>query len=177
MSDRQHENAVTSMVEEHYDFLYRFAYRLSGRTQDAEDLTQQTFLLAQRHCAQLRHPEKARGWLVSILRNAFRKSLRQRDFKTFDSYESLEPEVPVPDEMPLDPERLQIALGEMPEEYRTAVILFYLEDLSYKQIADVLEIPIGTVMSRLSRGKEFLRKVFAQEIALFRPVESDSGTY
>ena len=153
------------------------AYRLSGSSQDAEDLTQQTFLAAQRKHEQLRDPEKTRAWLTSILRNAFRRTLRKRDFKTFESFEeTVEPESREPEESLLDTERLQTALNEMPEDYRLAVVLFYLQDLSYKQIAEELEIPIGTVMSRLSRGKQFLREIFAEEIALYQSTDLQRPT-
>lgn len=165
MSADQAQNAVTAMVEEHYEFLYRFAWRLSGCAQDAEDLTQQTFLAAQRNIDQLRDSERCRAWLTAILRNAYRKSYRrQAAGKAVSLEETAEPACDVVREHPLNDQELQMALGELPEEYRSAVILFYLEDLSYKEIAATLEIPIGTVMSRLSRGKEFLRHRFRSEI-------------
>jgi len=158
MSERT-PNAVTTLVQEHYEFLYRFAFRLSGSAADAEDLTQQTFLQAQRKFDQLRDPDSVRPWLAAILRNFFRKSLRQNNYSTFSSMEyEPEPETPLPEDTLFDAEQLQLALAELPEEFRTAIVLYYLEELSYKEIAESLEVPIGTVMSRLSRGKEYLRR-------------------
>jgi RNA polymerase sigma-70 factor (ECF subfamily) len=150
---------------------------LSGCAQDAEDLTQQTFLFAQRKYEQLREPEKCRAWLTAILRNAYRKSYRRQAAGNAVSLEdTAEPAGEVLRDQPLDQEELQAALADLPEEYRSAVILFYLEDLSYKEIATTLEIPIGTVMSRLSRGKEFLRRRLRAEIDPGAAVESAASS-
>lgn len=160
MPDGRQPLAVTGLIQEHYEFLYRYAYRLSGSVQDAEDLTQQAFLSAHRSIDQLRDPENARAWLAAILRNAYRRSFRTAAAGNTVSLESVsEPiEEPAEEDGPIDPEQLQSALAELPEEYRSPLILFYLEHLEYRQIAETLEIPIGTVMSRLSRGKSHLRR-------------------
>lgn len=150
---------IETLVEQHYESLYRFAYRLSGQASDAEDLTQQTFLDAQRKLDTLRDPDKVRAWLFMIVRNLYRRRLRDQ---------GSHPEValggtgePATEEVslqPLDSETLQGVLNELPEEFRTVLVMFYFRELSYREIAEQLDVPIGTIMSRLSRGKKHLRQ-------------------
>ncbi len=162
MSHGPAQNAVTDLVQQHYVFLYRFAYRLCGSSHDAEDLTQQAFLAAQRHHDQIRDAGKVRAWLVAILRNAYRRSFRrQAAGRPLPLDDIPEPALEPPDDQPLDEAQLQAALAELPEEFRSVIVLYYLEQLSYREIAELLEIPIGTVMSRLSRGKAALRRKLA----------------
>jgi RNA polymerase sigma-70 factor, ECF subfamily len=150
---------VGRLVEEHYDALYRYAYRLSGRAADAEDLTQEAFCKAQQHLAQLRDPGRARAWLFRILRNAFLHRVRDERHLGCVSLEGVGelPEPPPGPLPPVDPEQLQQALDELPEAFRTPVILFYFEDFSYRAIAEQMDLPMGTVMSRLARAKAHLR--------------------
>jgi len=150
---------VERLVTEHYAPLYRYAYRLSGSAADAEDLTQEAFCTAQRKMSQLRDPARAKSWLFSILRNAYLHRLRADKHQHFVPVESLSdvaepPPDPVP---PVEPERLQEALNELPEVFRTPIILYYFEDFSYRDIAEQMDLPIGTVMSRLARAKAHLR--------------------
>lgn len=161
MSSDNAQSALAKLVEEHYEFLYWFGYRLTGSAQDAEDLTQQTYLSAQASLDQLRDPAKARAWLVAILRNAFRRSRRRDASRSWVDLDQV-PEIPAEEleELPVDSESLQAALNALPDDYREPVILFYLEDLSYRQIAETLDVPLGTVMSRLSRAKAGLRHWF-----------------
>lgn len=177
MSPGPSELAITRLVQEHYAFLYRFAYRLSGSAHDAEDLTQQVFLAAQRHLDQLRQAERARAWLVAILRNAYRRSCH-RPAPTVPLDDIPEPVLETPDDWVVDPAQLQSALAELPEEFRSVIVLYYLEHLSYREIAEMLEIPLGTVMSRLSRGKGALRRKLvppAAAIEAVSPGEALSG--
>ena len=146
------------LVERHYRLVYRYTYRLSGSSADADDLTQQTFLTAIGKLAQLREPQRAAGWLCRIARNIFLKSLRP-SFNTSVPIDSLpEPAEPTNPDLEVDSEELQRILMEMPEEFRSAIILFYFQEFSYRDIAEHLDVPIGTVMSRLSRGKAHLRR-------------------
>lgn len=151
--------AVRGLVEDHYAALFRYAYRLSGQSSDAEDLTQETFVKAQAHLGQLRSPDRARPWLFSILRNAYlhrTRAERQVAMVPLDGVGDLAE--PLPDPLPeIDPEQLQQALRELPEVYRTPVILYYFEGFGYRDIAEQMELPIGTVMSRLARAKAHLR--------------------
>ena len=153
------QRTVEQLVEEHYAALYRYAYRLTGAQADAEDLTQEAFLKAQAHLKQLRDPGRAKPWLFSILRNAYLhrvRSDRQERRVPLDEVGDLAE--PLPEALPaVDPERLQEALNELPEVFRTPIILYYFEDFSYRDIADQMDLPIGTVMSRLARAKAHLR--------------------
>jgi RNA polymerase sigma-70 factor (ECF subfamily) len=164
MDDGRRAAAVCSLVEQHYDLLYRFAYRLSGSAADAEDLTQQAFLTAQAKLEQLREPDKARAWLLTVVRNAFFKQRRRDKGLTVSPLDAV-PEPSVEEyATPLDDvDAVQNVLQELPEEFRIPLVLFYFQELSYKQIAELLDVPIGTVMSRLSRGKAHLRKRLAPE--------------
>ncbi|MFN4261731.1 MAG: RNA polymerase sigma factor [Gemmataceae bacterium] len=150
---------VRKLVEEHYASLYRYAYRLSGSAVDAEDLTQDAFCKAQMHWHQLREPERAKAWLFSILRNEYLHHVRAERQHRQVSLDSLgDMAEPPTGEFPeVEPEQLQQALNELPEVYRTPIILYYFEDFSYRDIAEQMELPIGTVMSRLARAKAFLR--------------------
>jgi RNA polymerase sigma-70 factor, ECF subfamily len=159
MGQEPNEIDIAQFVTEHYAVLYRYAYRLTGSTADAEDLTQQTFLAAQSRLSQLRDPLAARGWLFAILRNSFRKSSKKRaPVLAIDIELNVDS---VPDESrtaePIDEERLQAAIDTLSDEYKTVLLMFYFERSSYREIATALELPIGTIMSRLSRAKAHLR--------------------
>jgi len=150
---------LLELVQNHYALVYRFAYRLTGSSADAEDLTQQTFLTAQMKLQQLRTPDNAKAWLCTIVRNAYLKNQRSKNGMPVCSLQSVaEPADSDPSELEFDSEELQAALNELPEEFRTTLILFYFDEFSYKEIADQLEVPIGTVMSRLARGKSHIRR-------------------
>jgi RNA polymerase sigma-70 factor, ECF subfamily len=151
---------IARLVAEHHAWVYRAAYRLCGSVADAEDLTQQTFLTAQRALAQLREPAAARGWLGAILRTGFLKGVRKRRPLSAESHDVdlHDFAAPIADEPAVDGEALQQALGTLSDDSRLILTMFYFEDLSYRDIAEQLEVPIGTVMSRLSRAKEQLRR-------------------
>jgi RNA polymerase sigma-70 factor (ECF subfamily) len=151
--------SILPLVDAHYAALYRFAFRLCGCKETAADLTQDTFCQAQRKIDQLRDPGRAKSWLYAILRNAYLLRLRSsRTEKTVpldDVGDIADPNVlELPD---VDGPQLQQALDALPEAYRTPLILFYFEDFSYREIADHLDIALGTVMSRLARAKAFLK--------------------
>lgn len=159
---------IEALVEAHYAALYRYAYRLSGSAQEAEDLTQETFCAAQGKLVQLREPDRAKSWLFSILRNAF---LHRRRSDKEDRHVALEGigEIAARDPDPLpavDGAQLQKALQELPEAFRTPIILYYFEEFSYKDIAEQMSVPLGTVMSRLARAKSFLRQRLAEPAEL-----------
>jgi RNA polymerase sigma-70 factor (ECF subfamily) len=150
---------LPALVDAHYMTLYRYAYRLCGSEADAADLTQQTFLTAQANLEQLRDPEAVRSWLFTITRNNFLKSKRaQRTRRTVSLEGAAEPLDGCPSFSRIEQEELQAVLDELPEEFRTPLILFYFQEFSYKQIARQMDVPIGTVMSRLARAKDHLRR-------------------
>ena len=149
---------LPDLIEQHYEVLYKYAYRLSGSSADAEDLTQQTFLNAQLRLDQLRQPQFVRSWLFTILRNLFLKSVRRKPALPLTVED---PPAPIPEtdnDFDVDSDQLQAALDDLAEDFRIPIILYYFNEFSYRQIAEQLEIPIGTVMSRLSRGKRWLRE-------------------
>lgn len=149
---------LLELVRNHYALVYRFAFRLTGSPADAEDLTQQAFLTAQAKLEQLRDPSNAKAWLCAIARNAFLKSRRSANGVVPCSLERVaEPASAANSEPDFDSEELQTVLNELPEEFRTTLILFYFDEFSYKEIAEQMQVPIGTVMSRLARGKSQLR--------------------
>ena len=160
---------IVQLVEKHHATIYAYAYRLSGRPEDAEDLAQQTFLIAQQKLNQLRDWEKAFSWLCQILRSVFLRSRsRKRPFREADlDCEVIEfiPSMEVDDLVDL--ELMQTALNRVSDDFRTILLMFYFEGLSYKQIAEELQIPAGTVMSRLARAKAMLReKMTSQQIGI-----------
>ena len=151
----------SSLVEAHYAGLFRFAVSLARDEAAAADLTQQTFLKWARHGDQLRDRTKAKTWLFTTLHREFlatrRKVREQADESELDSIPA--PQIEVGNK--IDAKAAVAALSDLDETYRAPVAMFYLEDLSYAEIAESLDIPIGTVMSRLSRGRERLRKILS----------------
>jgi RNA polymerase sigma-70 factor (ECF subfamily) len=150
---------VGTLVLDHHREVYGYAYRLTGNATDAEDLAQQTFLIAQQKLHQLREPSKARGWLYAVLRSCYLKGLRKRQPTPAGNLELNVDQIPedVVEDEPFDRQRLQMSLNDLPDEYKTVLVMYYFEECSYKEIAEQLELPIGTVMSRLSRAKGKLR--------------------
>jgi RNA polymerase sigma factor (sigma-70 family) len=156
---------IAGLIAAHPAPLYRYAYRLTGMGADAEDLTQQAFLIAQQKLHQLREAERAAGWLYAILRSCYLKWRRKRFpmTSTLADLDMADVPQPVPELRAVDSEELQQVLGELHDDLRLILLMFYFEELSYKQIADELEVPIGTVMSRLSRAKQKLRERLSAE--------------
>jgi RNA polymerase sigma-70 factor (ECF subfamily) len=164
------------------DSLYNTAYRLARNSEDAEDLVQETYLKAYRSFEQFTPGTNLKAWLFKILKNTFINEYRRRqnippesDFAAIEeSFESqVRPEgsgrIKDPEEEALEgalDEDVQKSLDELPPDYRMAVVLADLEGFSYKEIAEILEIPVGTVMSRLYRGRKLL------EAALLRYARS-----
>jgi RNA polymerase sigma-70 factor (ECF subfamily) len=147
------------LVDAHYEALFRYAYRLAGTAADAEDLTQEAFGKAFTRLSQLREHDRVKAWLFRILRNLYLHKIRDEKRHRIIPLDSVE-ELPgrVACETPeIEPEKLQEALNELEEGFRTPLILFYFEEFSYRDIAEQMDLPIGTVMSRLARAKSYLR--------------------
>ena len=164
------------LVDDFYMPLYRFALSLSRRESDAADLTQQTFLLWAKKGHQLRDETKVKTWLFTSLYREFLGRKRQQD-RFVDAEENAEAiraqSVPASVVNQLDSDIVQRALLGLEEIYRAPLTLFYLEQHSYKEIAETLEIPIGTVMSRISRGKAQLRNALADGAGLTKSKQED----
>jgi RNA polymerase sigma-70 factor (ECF subfamily) len=157
---------IGQLVSAHHAAVYRYAFRLTGSAADAEDLTQQTFLIAQQRLGQIREPDKADRWLFAVLRSCFLKNRRRRNPVSAANLELEIDNIPEPPGAgeAVDGELLQRVLDELPEDYRLVLVMFYFEECSYKEIAQQLDIPIGTVMSRLARAKSRLRSRLASRI-------------
>jgi len=157
-----------TIVSAYYQPLYRFGYSLAKNEHEAGDLAQQTFFIYAEKGSSLRDKSKVKSWLFTTLYREFLR--RRRKDSRMDSYEpemleaaggSVEPHI----RRTMDGNLAVEALHEVDEVYRHPLSLFYLKDLSYKEIAEVLDVPIGTIMSRLSRGKAQLRDIFKRKEA------------
>jgi len=162
----------------HLDAVYRFAIRLTGSADEAEDLVQETFLRAFRSWDQYARGTNAKSWLFTICRNVFlrkrERAQRHEEILALNAARVGAGSTPVANQMwssaqGVDPEgdffesivdeRIISAIEELPEEYRTAVVLSDIEGLPYAEIAALMEVPVGTVKSRLFRGRRRLQQV------------------
>jgi RNA polymerase sigma-70 factor, ECF subfamily len=173
---------IRTLVLDYHRDVYRYAFRLTGGRPDAEDLTQQTFLIAQQRLHQVRQPERVVSWLFAILRSCYLKAERKSTPLAATSIELEVDNIPERSvEDPIDKELLQAAIDELPEEFKLVLVMFYFEECSYKEIAEQLQIPIGTVMSRLTRAKSRLRcrlleaERGAEPTAMRSPAADDSS--
>ncbi len=154
------------LVDAHYEALYRFAYSLAHSEADARDLVQDTFARLARKGSQLKSLEKAKSWLFTTLYRAYIDRHRHQVRHPEIEMEAAEPELPATQPNMgehLDAEMVQDALQQVDEVFRVPLILFYLDQHSYLEIADILSIPVGTVMSRISRGRAALRRIFSEK--------------
>lgn len=151
------------LVDAHYAGLYRFALSMCRRQATAEDLVQQTFLQWARKGTSLRDTTKVKSWLFTTLyREWLSISRKEKRFEVVEFNAEIHAGAECDassDPGPVDNATLRKALEQLEASFRAPLVLFYMKELSYKQIAEILEVPIGTVMSRLSRGKDMLRKL------------------
>ena len=154
------------LVGAHYAALFRFALSLTQREAEAWDLVQQTFLLWARKSHQLRDATKVKAWLFTTLHREFLGTRRRenRFFQLDTEAGDVElMETPASPPSQLDAATVLNGLAQVEEIFRAPLALFYFDDLAYHEIAEVLQIPIGTVMSRLARGKTRLRRLLEGE--------------
>ncbi len=158
-TERQH--LIEEIVDKYHGLLFGFAYRLTGNRAEAEDVTQQTLLLAVRNVGQVRDPIKIKSWLMVTLKNCFLKSGRRKRPQAESNLEIRVDQLACysPPTEPVDGEALQLALNRLSDEHRIILNMYYFEQLSYLEIASILEVKVGTVMSRLSRAKSRLRGI------------------
>jgi RNA polymerase sigma-70 factor (ECF subfamily) len=154
-----------SIVAQFYQPLYKFAFSLTRTEADSCDLTQQTFYLWATKGHQLRDPSKVKTWLFTTLYRAFLESRRTQN--RFPHHELDESDDELPMLLPalisrLDWSQAVQALGRVDEVYQAPVALFYLEERSYKEIAQILDIPMGTVKSRMTRGLTQLKQILIE---------------
>jgi RNA polymerase sigma-70 factor (ECF subfamily) len=160
------DNAFETLVATYYQPLYKFAWSLSKRGEDASDLTQQTFLIWAEKGHTLRDANKVKSWLFTTLYREFLRQNRRGQKITAIDQEILETRQDtnlVSSVRQMERKEAIKALDELDPVYREPLILFYMEDLAYKEIAEVLDIPIGTVMSRLARAKGQLKNHLSEK--------------
>lgn len=168
----------------HLDALYRVALRLVGKTSEAEDLVQETCLKAFRAIDQLRNASGCKAWLFKILRTTYLREWGEDPYRQRAlSLEDLEPASLDPYEILRDHYEggeayhrlvgadIRKALLALPPAYREAVVLADIAGCSYREMAEILEVPLGTVMSRLSRGRRMLRISLQEYARMKRPSE------
>lgn len=177
----------------HLDAVYRFALRLAGNADEAEDLVQETFLRAYRAWDQYERGTRAKSWLFTICRNVF---LRKRErAQRHDEIVSETADRPAPGAGPVNPvwvsalgadpeadffdsivdERIVQAIGDLPDEYRMAVVLSDVEGLPYAEIAELLDVPVGTVKSRLFRGRRRLQEALYDHAVEMGYISASAG--
>lgn len=197
MSEQQIDQAKGWNFEEmampFVDSLYNTAYRMTRNAEDAQDLVQETYFKAYRYYDKFTEGTNLKAWLFKILKNTFINNYRKKQKQPFqtdfaDIEESLESRVQQdahrgptrPDEILLEnvlDEHVQKAMDSLPQDYRMAVVLADLEGFSYKEIADILDVPVGTVMSRLYRGRKLLEESmlrYARDHGYLREVDEPS---
>jgi RNA polymerase sigma-70 factor (ECF subfamily) len=165
------------IVARHYEALYKFALSLTRAEPDARDLTQQTFYVWAAKGHQLRDRSKVKAWLFTTLHRTFLGTCQRHNRFPHHGLD----EVPL-EELPAfspdfanaaDSPQVLDALEKVDAVYQAAVALFYLEDCSYNQIAEILEVPVGTVKSRIARGIAQLRDILGFSV---RPRFSAAGS-
>lgn len=160
MNETDYEQAVNSL----YEGVYRFAYSLAGNADDACELAQETFARLLVKGGQLRDRSKVKSWLFTTLYRTYLGWKRHETRHPHLEIASVEGELPAITPETVDKlanEAVTDALQEIEEHYRVPLALYYFENHSYAEIAKLLDIPIGTLMSRLSRGKEMMRRALA----------------
>jgi len=152
-----------AQVLPHLDAAYNLARWLTRNDHDADDVLQDAMLRAYRHFEGLRG--EARPWLLAIVRNACWSWLATNRPSDLQASEELESDLPGPEAIlarELDRREVNEAIESLPAQFREALVLRELEELSYKEIAEVVGCPIGTVMSRLHRGRRILKQAMAE---------------
>jgi RNA polymerase sigma-70 factor (ECF subfamily) len=156
------------LVACYYEPLYQFALSLARDESDACDLTQQTFCIWAAKGHQLRDASKVKTWLFTTLHREFLGTRRRQTRFPHIELESAATELPVvlpPTDSRLDAPQVFDALARLDEIYQAPVALFYLQDCSYNEIAEILDVPLGTVKSRLTRGLGRLHQLLADDAA------------
>jgi RNA polymerase sigma-70 factor (ECF subfamily) len=170
VDDRERSELFEQRVMPHLDAAYNLARWLSGNDHDAQDVAQEASLRAFRFFASFRG-ENARAWLLAIVRNTFYTWLRKNrppentvaiDDETLD-IEDVSATAEAASPQFADADAVRRAIADLPVEFREIVVLRELEGFSYKEIAELAEVPIGTVMSRLARARKLLQKRLAAD--------------
>jgi len=167
-------------VRDHADELYRMAFRLCGDVETAEDLVQETFYHVWKDMAGLREPAKARAWLYQILRHRYAHWVRGRTRRipaaSSDRGAERLDAGPSPLTRLTHQEQLQRALDELDETLKMPLLMVFLEGMTCRQAAEVLDIPLGTVLSRIHRARRRLRPCLESPVGS-SAVEADRGSF
>lgn len=165
-----------NLAQDQTRFLYNVAFKYAGNHYDAEDLVQETLYTAYNKFHQLRDDRKFKSWMFTILRNHFLKWQRTKTRARLDEFEneidylselesaSAQQDAASVFERKAEAETIQSILDTLPEKYKTVLILYFMEDNAYQEIAEILGVPIGTVMSRLSRAKQMMKKALLRSM-------------
>jgi RNA polymerase sigma-70 factor, ECF subfamily len=167
------EGDYSWVVENHYGDVYRFALSLTHDEAEAADLTQEAFWKLADRFLEIRDIRRMKSWLFTTLHREFlgrRKRQNRFPHVHLEETELQLPAISSVSEVTVDGQTALEALAEVEEVFRAPLALFYLEDYSYAEIGEILGIPIGTVMSRLSRGKARLQQLLAD-----RPLPSQTA--
>ncbi|HQU08637.1 MAG TPA: RNA polymerase sigma factor [Opitutales bacterium] len=154
-----------SEAQQYYSDLFRFGMSLTHHETEADDLVQQTFLIFAKKRSQINDPDKVKSWLFTTLYREFLRGIRKRRVLTVwepNTIESVSQGSPNRASQKIDFKRALQVLEHIAPNLREPIILYYIKELSYKAIATQLNIPIGTVMSRLARGKAELKSKMIQ---------------
>ncbi|MBD7965939.1 MAG: RNA polymerase sigma factor SigW [Bacillota bacterium] len=168
------QEAFEGIVDLFKDKIYRHCFRMVGNGHEAEDLAQETFLRAYRNISKYNSEYKFSTWIFRIATNLCIDRLRKKKPDYYldaevpgtdgaTMYSQLSSEEPLPEEVVTENEEwneLQAEIMKLPEKYRTAILLKYVEDLSLEEISKIMDIPVPTVKTRIHRGREALKKVF-----------------
>jgi RNA polymerase sigma-70 factor, ECF subfamily len=176
----QNREAFQREAVPHIDALYGTALRMTKSESDAEDLIQETMLKAYRYFDKYEQGTNCKAWLFKIMTNTFinryRKKQKRREFLVDDDHRPLQERAEAPEHTPFNEsfetedqiyfkmfgDEVKRALEEMPVDFRMVVLLADLQDFAYKEIAEIMDCPIGTVMSRLYRGRRMLQARLAE---------------
>ena len=165
-----------AIVSEHYEPLFRFALSLTRAEADAQDLTQHAFYVWATKGHQLRDLTKVKTWLFTTLHRAFLQGRRRQSRFPEQELDEVIEQLPAASPVLADQvDSLQVlpALAKLDEKYQAAVVLFYLEDYAYKDIAMILDVPLGTVKSRIARGVAQLREIMSDNARAATPLNLD----
>jgi len=170
------EDAYAVLVERYSDYVFTIAARILGDEEDACDAAQEAFVRAYRALGRFRGEAKFSSWLYRIATNRALTHLKRRRKRApavdidagphIESAIDIEPTRTRPDQLVIDAEfraRVRSAVEQLPDQYRTVVTLFYLEQRSYKEVADVLGLPMGTLKTHLHRARAMLRNIISEQ--------------
>ena len=172
------DEAYGVLVERYSDYVFTIAARILGDDEDACDAAQETFVRAYRAIGRFRGDAKFSSWLYRIAANRALTHLKRRRRRApavdidagphIESVIDVEPRRTRPDQLVIDAEfrtRVRAAVAQLPDQYRAVVTLFYLEQRSYKEVAEVLGLPMGTLKTHLHRARAMLRRIISEQNA------------